>query len=69
METPLHYWGICEQLESRTRGQRDGSVVQSIHRYCRGLGLSSQHSHGSSKHSVTPVPEDLTLLSGLGDQV
>ena len=45
--------------------QRDDSPVNSTGCSCRGPGCGSQHSHGSSKPSVTLVLRDLTPSSGL----
>ena len=43
----------------------DGSVVKSTGCSSRGPGFSSQYPHGSLQLSVTSLPEDLTLSSGL----
>ncbi|CAO2583729.1 17-beta-hydroxysteroid dehydrogenase 13 [Lemmus lemmus] len=42
------------------RGWRDGSAVGSSDCSSRGPGFDSQHPHGSSQLSVTPVPRDPT---------
>jgi hypothetical protein len=39
---------------------RDGAAGKSTGCFSRGPGFISQHTHGSSKLSVIPVPEDLT---------
>ena len=41
-------------------GRKDGSVVKSKVSSSRGPGFNSQHPHGSSQLSVTPVPGNLT---------
>jgi hypothetical protein len=41
-------------------GWRDGSEVKNTDYSSRGPGFNSQHPHGSSQLSVTPVPGDLT---------
>ena len=41
-------------------GWRDGLAVKSTSCSSRGPEFNSQHPHGSSKLSVTPVPGDLT---------
>ena len=41
------------------RGWRGGSAVKSTGCSSRGAGFNSQHPHGGSEPSVTPVPGDL----------
>ena len=48
--------------ETRLQGWWDGSVVKSSDYSSRGPRFKSQHPHGSSQLSVTPVPENLTSL-------
>lgn len=43
----------------------DDSVGESTGCYSRGSGFDPQYSHGSSQPSITPVPRDLMLSSGL----
>lgn len=60
------FWSIFDRsLEVLDMGWRDGSVLKSTSCYFRGPGFDSQHAHGSSLESVTPVSWDLTPSSGL----
>ena len=45
----------CEKLEDRD--WRDGTVVKSTVCSSKGPGINSQHPHGSSQLTVTPVPD------------
>ena len=49
-----------QRQKQKNRDWRDGSMVKSTSCSSRGLGFNSQHPHGSSQLSVTPVPGDLT---------
>jgi hypothetical protein len=44
---------------------RDGLVVKSTDSSCRGSRLESQHPHGGSQRSVTPVPRSLMPSAGI----
>ena len=48
-----------ENLKCICWSWRNGLVVKSTSCSSRGPGFSSQHPHGSSQVSLTPVPEDL----------
>jgi hypothetical protein len=56
------YTGILSSNKKANKGWRDGSVVKSTPYSSRGLGFNSQHPHGGSQLSVTPVPGDLCPL-------
>lgn len=57
---------ISLERNSKARGYRGGSVVNSIQRvessccFCKGPEFNSQHLHGGSQPSVIPAPRDPT---------
>lgn len=46
-------------------GWRGGSAVKALAALIEDFRFGSQHPHGRSQLSLTPVPGDLTLSSGL----
>jgi hypothetical protein len=49
-------------VKTRMLGQRDGSVVKSTGQFSREPRFDSQHPHGGSQSSVTPVHRELSSV-------
>ena len=54
------YTDTHRNLIFKGAGEMDGSAVKSTYCSSRGPGFNSQHPHGSSQLSVTPVSDTLT---------
>ena len=62
--THFNHWGR-RSLKLAEVGLRDDSMVKSTGCSSRGPRFYSQHPHGNSQVSVTPIPEDTMLFCPL----